>query len=207
MGSFSPQGLFQLTKFQVISMYVNATTTTSGSATIENLTTGKTVGFLSTTLILPPLPRSDNRQVTKSLTSTSALGGENAEWIVEDFEEGSSLIAFANFGNVTFTDCVAATSESSEGVSTATIMDIENTSNEVLTDTNVISDSSFMVSYTSSSSSATTSGTSGTGTGPGNGNGGGNGGKGVGGHNGGMGNSGAAGAFGIFKRWMMLSEI
>ncbi|PMD18859.1 hypothetical protein NA56DRAFT_680570 [Hyaloscypha hepaticicola] len=113
----------------VISMYVNATTTTSGSATIENLTTGKTV--------------------TKSLTSTSALGGENAEWIVEDFEEGNSLIAFADFGNVTFTDCVAATAESSEGVSTATIMDIENTSNQVLTDKNLISDSSFQVSYTS----------------------------------------------------------
>ncbi|KAE9380649.1 hypothetical protein N431DRAFT_395768 [Stipitochalara longipes BDJ] len=173
----------------VISMYVNATTTTSGSATIENLTTGKVV--------------------TQSLTSTSALGGENAEWIVEDFEEGNSLIAFADFGNVTFTDCVAATSESSEGVSTATIMDIENTSNEVLTDTNVISDSSFMVSYTSSSSSATTSGTSGTGSGSGTstGNGGGNGGGKGGGHNGGKGNSAAAGAFGIFRRWMMLSEI
>jgi hypothetical protein len=170
-------------------MYVNATTTTSGSATIENLTTGKTA--------------------TQSLTSTSALGGVNAEWIVEDFEEGDSLIAFADFGNVTFTNCIAATSESSEGVSTATIMDIENTSNEVLTDTNVISDSSFMVSYTSSSSSATTSGTSGgtgTGTGSGFGNGEGNGGRG-GGHSGRKGNGAAAGAFGIFRRWMMLSEM
>jgi hypothetical protein len=117
-------------------MYVNATTTTSGSATIENLTTGQTV--------------------TKALTSTSALGGENAEWIVEDFEEGSSLIAFADFGNVTFTNCVAATSQSSEGVSSATIMDIENTSNEVLTDVSLISDSTFEVSYTSSSSSMMT---------------------------------------------------
>jgi hypothetical protein len=81
----------KLTSLQVISMYVNATTTTSDYATIENLTTGKAV--------------------TKSLTSTSALGGENAEWIDEDFEEGDSLIAFADFGNVTFTDCVAATSE------------------------------------------------------------------------------------------------
>jgi len=207
---FSTHWGFQLTTFQVISMYVNATTTTSGSATIENLTTGQTVSTLSTTFrplsVSLPSRTSDSRQATKSLTSTSALGGQNAEWIVEDFEEGDSLIAFADFGNVTFTDCVAATSESSEGVSTATIMDIENTSDEVLTDTNVISDSSFMVSYTSSSSSARTSGTSGTGTGPGSGNGGGNGGKG-GGHNGGNGNSAAAGAFGIFKRWMMLSEI
>lgn len=170
-------------------MYVNATTTTSGSATIENLTTGKTV--------------------TKSLTSTSALGGENAEWIVEDFEEGNSLIAFADFGNMTFTNCVAATVESSEGVSRATIMNIENTSDEVLTDTNFISDSSFQVSYTSSSTSTTTSGTTGGGTRSGNGgaNGGVNrGGKG-GGHDSGKGNGAVAGGFGFFRRWMMLSEI
>jgi hypothetical protein len=173
---------------QVISMYVNATTTTSGSATIENLTTGKTV--------------------TKSLTSTSALGGENAEWIVEDFEEGNNLIAFADFGNVTFTDCVAATAESSEGVSTATIMDIENTSKVVLTDTNVIGDSSFQVSYTSSSTSASTSSAAGNGTSSGAGNGRGRGGgRGGGkGHMGGKGNGAAATDLGFFRRWMLLSE-
>lgn len=122
-------------------MYVNATTSTTGSATIENLTTGKTV--------------------TKNLTSTSALGGENAEWIVEDFEEGDSLVPFADFGNVTFTNCVASTSASSEGVSSATVMDIENSSDQVLTDTTLISDSSFEVSYTASSTSASTSSTTG----------------------------------------------
>lgn len=167
-------------------MYVNATTTTSGSATIENLAIGKTV--------------------TKSLTSTSTLGGENAEWIVEDFEEGDSLIAFADFGKVTFANCVAATSESLEGVSTAVIMEIENTGGEVLTDTSVVDDSSFIVSYTSRSRSATPSGTNGSGTDSGTGNGKGNRGEKGGGHNGSRGNSVAAGAFGFFRRWMMLSE-
>lgn len=173
-----PSKVFSLpnanTNLQVISMYVNATTTTSGSATIENLTTGKTA--------------------TKSLTSTSALGGENAEWIVEDFEENDALIAFADFGNITFTDCVASTSSSSEGVTDATVMDIENTDNEVLTDVTLISDTSFEVSYTSSASASTTSsassssgsGSSGSGFGSGSGgNGGGNG--------GGFGNDQAAG--------------
>lgn len=65
---------------------------------------------------------------------------------------------------------VAATAESSEGVSTATTMDIENTTNQVLTDTNVISDSSFQVSYTSSSTSASASSSAGTGTSSGAGN-------------------------------------
>lgn len=172
-------------------MYVNATTSTTGTATIENQTTGKSV--------------------TKDITSTSALGGENAEWIVEDFEEGDSLIAFANFGNVTFTDCIAATSESSEGVSSATIMDIENTSNEVLTDVTLISDSSFEVAYTTSTT--TTSG-SGTGTNTGSsstsssspsssgGNGGGPGGNGRGKGNGNSDSvSGSGFGFG-FKRWV-----
>jgi hypothetical protein len=188
--SVIPLSMFRLPSFeanicsQVISMYVNATTSTTGSATVENLTTGKTV--------------------TKSLTSTSALGGENAEWIVEDYEEGDSLIAFADFGNVTFTDCVAATSESSEGVDSATIMDIENTDNEVLTDVTLINDSSFEVSYTSSGSSSTTTGSSGRGSsggGFGSGSDSGNGGQGGEFGNSQTGQSGNGG-FGQFKRSM-----
>ncbi|KAH6677343.1 putative aspergillopepsin-2 precursor [Halenospora varia] len=170
----------------VITMFVNATTTTSGSATIENLTTGKTV--------------------TKELTSTSALGGQNAEWIVEDFEQNDALIAFADFGNVTFTECVASTSESSEGVSSATIMDIENSSDEVLTDVTLISDSSFQVSYTASASASTTStagsgsGSSGSGSGSG-GYGGGNGGGNGGGH--GNSQSGSSGFGNFVKRYLL----
>ncbi|RDW75908.1 hypothetical protein BP5796_06729 [Coleophoma crateriformis] len=135
-----------------INASVIATTSTTGTATIENLTTGEVA--------------------TISLSSTSALGGENAEWIVEDFEEGTSLVALANFGNVTFTDCIAATSQSSEGVSSATIMDIEDTSGNVLTNVALISDSSFSVAYeastsTSSSSSSSSSGSSSSGSAPG----------------------------------------
>lgn len=122
---------------KVVSLYVNATTSTSGSATIENLTTGKTV--------------------TKSLTSTSALGGQNAEWIVEDYTLNNALIAFADFENITFTECAASTCESSEGVSSAQIMEIDNNDDEVLTSVTLISDSSFEVSYTSGSSGSSTS--------------------------------------------------
>ena len=61
--------------------------------------------------------------ITKLLTSTAKLCGENAEWIVEDYEEGSSLIPFANFGTVTFTGVVATTSSGSTvGPSRAVIM-------------------------------------------------------------------------------------
>jgi len=67
-----------------VKLTVTATSTKAGSATIQNLTSGKTV--------------------TKSITSSSALCEENAEWIVEDYEEGSSLVPLANWGTVTFTN-------------------------------------------------------------------------------------------------------
>ncbi|KAG9316240.1 peptidase A4 family-domain-containing protein [Chiua virens] len=97
----------------VIKTTVTAYSTTSGVATIENLTNGQTV--------------------TQDITSDYALCEENAEWIVEDFEEGNSLVPFADFGTVTFTDATA-TGPSGETYtpSGATLMDIEQ-DGEVLT--------------------------------------------------------------------------
>ena len=66
---------------------VAATSTTSGTATIENLT--------------------NNQTVSKSLTSTSPLCQQNAEWIIEDYMAGSGQASFADFGTVTFTDAEA----------------------------------------------------------------------------------------------------
>ncbi|KAH8673465.1 peptidase A4 family-domain-containing protein [Xylariales sp. PMI_506] len=89
----------------VIKMTVTATSTKAGTAVIENVTTGKTV--------------------TQTFSGeTDALCETNAEWIVEDFESGNSLVPFADFGTVTFTDI----SPSAAG---ATIIDIKQ--NSVLT--------------------------------------------------------------------------
>jgi len=88
-----------------IKLTVTASSTKAGSAVIENVTTGKTV--------------------TKSITSTSALCEQDAEWIVEDYEEGSSLVPLANFGTVTFTGASASTSSGTVGPSGATIIDLK----------------------------------------------------------------------------------
>jgi hypothetical protein len=88
-----------------ITATVASTSSKAGTATIENVSTGKTV--------------------SKSLTSTYALGGQNAEWIVEDFEKGSSLVKLANFGTVIFTGATAKTASSSEDASSASILDIQ----------------------------------------------------------------------------------
>lgn len=101
-------------------MTVVATSKTSGTATIENLTTGTTV------------------TETFSDVDDGSLCEYDAEWIVEDFSECTSsssctLVPFADFGTVTFTSPSAVRSGSTVYPSSATIIDIEQ-SNKVLTD-------------------------------------------------------------------------
>jgi hypothetical protein len=87
-----------------ISMTVIASSGNEGTAIIENITTGD--------------------QAYINLSSNYTLGGQNAEWIVEDFEVNNELVAFADFGTVTFTNCVATTAEQTLGVETASIIEI-----------------------------------------------------------------------------------
>lgn len=106
----------------VIKVTVDATSTTAGTATIENVSTGKSVTH------------------TFSGGVDGTLCEYNAEWIVEDFEENDSLVPFANFGTVTFSSAEATDGSSTVGPSGATLIDIEQ-SNKVLTSSSVTSDS------------------------------------------------------------------
>lgn len=104
----------------VVKVTVDASSTSAGVATIENLSTGVTV--------------------THSFSNEQdALCEYNAEWIVEDFEEGDSLVPFANFGTVTFTDAYASDGGSTVSPGGATILDIEQ-DGQVLTSTTVSGD-------------------------------------------------------------------
>jgi len=94
---------------------VKASSKTGGTATIENLTTGKTV-----------------THTFSGEGSEGDLCETNAEWIVEDFESGSSLVSFADFGTVEFTSASAIKSGSTVGVTGAEILDIKQSS-KVLT--------------------------------------------------------------------------
>ena len=55
----------------------------------------------------------NGQQVSQQLSSSYALCEENAEWIVEDYEEGGSLVAFCDFGTVAFTNAYATTTSGS----------------------------------------------------------------------------------------------
>ncbi|KAK7057520.1 peptidase A4 family-domain-containing protein [Favolaschia claudopus] len=110
-----------------IRLTATVSTTTSGTVKIENLSTGVTV--------------------SRALTSSARLCQENAEWIVEDFEEGNSMVPFANFGTVTFTNAVATeASGSTVGPSGAVIINMEQ-NGQVLTSVST-SSSSVTVNHT-----------------------------------------------------------
>ena len=114
----------------IVQVTVTATSSTSGTVVLENLTTGESV---STDVSAPD--------------KSAALAQQNAEWIVEDFEEGDSLVNFADFNTITFTNAVASTASEDVGTSGATIIEIESSSGEILTDVSIPSDSSVVVSY------------------------------------------------------------
>lgn len=90
---------------------------------------------------------SKGTSVTHTFTSQSqALQELNAEWIVEDFQENSSLVPFANFGTVTFTNASATGSSGAAGPSGAEILDIQQ--NGVVLTSVSTSSSSVTVTYT-----------------------------------------------------------
>ena len=116
----------QISAGDVIKMTVDATSKSSGFATIDNLSKG-----VSVTHRFP-----------------NGLGGDlcefNAEWIVEDFSVNNALAPFANFGTVVFSNAVASRGGISYGPSSAIIMDIYQ--DRILTSTSV-TDDNVTISY------------------------------------------------------------
>lgn len=113
-------------------MSVDATSKTSGTATIENLTTGKTV--------------------THTFSAESdALCETDAEWIVERFAQITNgnveLVPFADFGSFTLTNCAATENGETVGLDGAdTIAIVED--GEVVTQCTIESDTTLYCEYT-----------------------------------------------------------
>lgn len=98
-----------------IQMRVDASSKTAGVALLHNLSTGQTVSHKFTS---PP----------------STLCETNAEWIVEDFQQGNSQVPFADFGSVTFTNASATGSQGSITPRGGTVIDLRTQAGQVLTD-------------------------------------------------------------------------
>lgn len=97
---------------------VDASSSESGTATIENLSNGQKV------------THNFNGGVQGDLCET------NAEWIVEDFESNGSLVPFADFGTVTFSNAYAEQGGQRVGPEGATMVDIQQ-NGQVLTSSSV----------------------------------------------------------------------
>ena len=113
-----------------VTVTVSADSLTSGTAIIENTTTGKKVSHTFT-------------------NQNASLCETNAEWIVEDFESNGSQVDFANFDKVVFSNAVATLKDGSTvGPTGADILDIK-MNNTIYTDCSA-DDSSVTCSYTTS---------------------------------------------------------
>ncbi|KAI0396533.1 peptidase A4 family-domain-containing protein [Xylariaceae sp. FL0594] len=110
-----------------IKMTVTASSKSAGVATIQNLSTGKSVSHSFS-------------------SESSQLCEYDAEWIVEDYSQGGSLVPFADFGSVTFTGASAVKNGATVGVTGANIYDIKQ-SNNVLTDCSTSGSSTVVCNY------------------------------------------------------------
>ncbi|GJP92125.1 aspergillopepsin [Aspergillus niger] len=118
----------------VIVVSVESTSSSEGTALIENLTTGKNVTSTAT-----------------APDSSSTLVGQTAEWIVEDLAIDGDGLTFINFGEATFTGCVAKAGGKTIGLDGSSLMAVEDsTSDHVQAVPSVVSDSELKVTYQSS---------------------------------------------------------
>ncbi|KIK61929.1 hypothetical protein GYMLUDRAFT_72971 [Collybiopsis luxurians FD-317 M1] len=125
-----PTELFSMEAGDVITVEIVATSDSQGTITLINQT--KKTQF-STPQSAP--------------TKLSFLGGQNAEWIVEDYTQNGGIVALADWGTVTFTNATASTSSRTKvDLSTATIFDIEQFGS-ILTDVTIDSTSQVSVAY------------------------------------------------------------
>lgn len=86
--------------------------------------------------------KSTGKSESKDVTSDKVLCGEAAEWIMEDLSIDGSEIGLASYGNVTFANAYATTKSGEKvGPKGAILMDIETSSNVILTRSEIAEDS------------------------------------------------------------------
>lgn len=121
---------FSVSAGDTVSIDITSISKSSGLVILENISTGQVV------------------TKSGSAPSTSAvLGGQNAEWIVEDFQVNGALVPFADFGTVLFTNAVASTSSQFLDTSGATIIELQDSKGRILTDVTIPSSSEVQIVY------------------------------------------------------------
>ncbi|KAE8380355.1 peptidase A4 family-domain-containing protein [Aspergillus bertholletiae] len=108
---------------------VRVTSPSEGVAIIENKSTGQK----ASQTVTAPAP-------------TATLAGQNAEWIVEDFQSGESMVELANFGEVKFSGAQAEAGGATFGLNGGEVVELQQ-NNKVLTKTEVTGDKEMTVKF------------------------------------------------------------
>ncbi|EAW11000.1 A4/G1 family peptidase [Aspergillus clavatus NRRL 1] len=93
--------------------------------------------------------RTSRQTVTKTLRApapTATLAGQNADWIVEDFQYGDGMVQLVDFDSLAFSGAVARAGGKSYGVRDATIVEMEQNGKR-RTRTTVVSNTELVVEY------------------------------------------------------------
>ncbi|PLB51625.1 concanavalin A-like lectin/glucanase [Aspergillus steynii IBT 23096] len=120
---------FTVNTGDVVTVTVESFTPTSGMAEIVNESTGQ--------------------RAQKQLTAPNPdakLAGENADWIVEDFQSGSEMVPLVNFGQVAFQDMQAQGGVRTFGTDGATVIELKQ-NGKVVTEVQTLGDDAMVVRY------------------------------------------------------------
>ncbi|KAE8395539.1 hypothetical protein ETB97_005330 [Aspergillus alliaceus] len=93
--------------------------------------------------------RSTGQNATQTLTApaaTATLAGQNADWIVEDFQSGENMVALAEFDQTNFTGAQAEAGGATYGVKDGMVIEMKQ-NNKVLTKTEITGEYEFNVKY------------------------------------------------------------
>jgi hypothetical protein len=124
-----PATQFSFKANDIITVSITSTTSSKGSITLTNNSTKKSY-----------------TQAVTAPSTDAVLGGQNAEWIVEDYQQNNALVPFANFGVVNFTSCVAKSATKSLGTTNAAIINLKS-GQTIHTDVTIPSDTQVNVQY------------------------------------------------------------
>ncbi|KAE8352561.1 peptidase A4 family-domain-containing protein [Aspergillus coremiiformis] len=115
----------------VVFASVESTSNRDGVAIIENLTTGQNV---TATASAP--------------AATATLTGTNAEWILEDLAVDGNGLSLVNFGEATFTGCVARADGQEVGLDGSSLYEVQDDSSKTVQAVpSIVSGSELKVTY------------------------------------------------------------
>jgi hypothetical protein len=117
---------FSVTSGDAINIFITSSDSSNGEIVLENGSTGQTA-----------------YQSLNQPNPSATLGGQNAEWVVEDV--GGSL---ANFSSVRFSNCIAEDSNGNQfGTDGATIFILEDRKGNLITDVSLPNSSEVQIVY------------------------------------------------------------